>query len=889
MNRRIERLREMSGREVSWRLSAACRTAAQRVMVQGRRPGWNRNHLAGALAPEALAGPIGAAVAAKDWPAVHDRLAAGIKARGTRFVLDPESASRLRLAILARWPHAAQDATRHADQILAGRYDLLGYTDVACGVDGSGVEVDWHRDAVHGRSAPQRFWADVPFLDPSIGDHKVIWELNRHQHWLQLGRALWLTGSGRYGRGIASHLESWLATNPPLVGINWASMLEIGFRAISWTWAIHFLLGSDSELLLGSDSELLLGSDAEPGADSAAPRSPWLVDILVALDRQMSHLEQNLSYYFSPNTHLTGEALALYTVGMALPELAASARWASTGRRILLAEAERQIEPDGGHVERSTHYQRYTLDFYLFALLIAERTGDREAAVPLRDIVTRLAECTRLLANDAGRLPLIGDDDGGMLWPIAGRACSDVRDSLATAALVLDRPDLAPWGVTEEAIWLAAPLALDRGGSTKQDPPYATVRSRLLPETGYIVMRDDAGGHAVFDAGPHGFAKGGHAHADALSIAMTLDHHPLLIDPGTSTYTIDPSLRDALRATKSHNTVTVDGRSQSIPDGPFGWQTRADSQVVGWTSNPAFDWAVASHDGYAPVHHRRSVVRTAGGWLIADELTGSGAHTASAHWHIDPAWTLRHDSPGRIRATHTDGASAWLLYDGGSVSYGRGDAETGLGWWAPAYGQLLPAWTVRVTKEGMDRLSFVTWIGMWGPPSGGPTAAPVLERLSPAGDERVAARVRHSDAVSTFLLAPGGASAERRPWSEGCYRTDARMLRGTETAGRVLSLDLADATYADAGDISVESDDPIHDLNVTLCEDTLSLSATVIPAELRLHGSAVTQIAKLRLNGHLLPSGPERANICIVGPQWTELDRRVCDHLDSSPRLLRLA
>ena len=101
-------------------------------------------------------------------------------------------------------------------------------------------------------------------------------------------------------------------------------------------------------------------------------------------------------------------------------------------------EIDRQILADGGHAERSTHYQRYTLDFYLLALLTAQRAGDAEAIAPFTDAVTRLAEFTRTMADDRGRLPLIGDDDGGMLWPIMGRECHDVRDSLAVAAIALD-------------------------------------------------------------------------------------------------------------------------------------------------------------------------------------------------------------------------------------------------------------------------------------------------------------------------------------------------------------------------------------------------------------------------------------------------------------------
>jgi hypothetical protein len=62
---------------------------------------------------------------------------------------------------------------------------------------------------------------------------------------------------------------------------------------------------------------------------------------------------------------------------------------------------------------------------------------------------------------DGGRLPLIGDDDGGMVWPFTGRECADIRDSLAVAAIALDRPDLAPWGMQEEALWILGPGVAD--------------------------------------------------------------------------------------------------------------------------------------------------------------------------------------------------------------------------------------------------------------------------------------------------------------------------------------------------------------------------------------------------------------------------------------------
>ena len=267
------------------------------------------------------------------------------------FVLDPASAAGAsRGGGSARPVGRRLDAadTRGCDPRGPLRPARLSRADVCADADGRSTGTSIRCTTAR---APLRFWADVPYLDPAIGDHKIIWELNRHQHWLQLGRALWLTGDAALRPSAwSTSSTSWLAANPPLVGINWASMLELGFRSMSWIWGLHFLLGADA---------------SRPRSRTAAPSHPWLVDMLVALDRQLTHIEQNLSIYFSPNTHLTGEALALYVAGVALPELAGSRRWRDTGRRILLEEIDRQILADGGHAERSTHYHRYTLDFYL--------------------------------------------------------------------------------------------------------------------------------------------------------------------------------------------------------------------------------------------------------------------------------------------------------------------------------------------------------------------------------------------------------------------------------------------------------------------------------------------------------------------------------------------
>ena len=116
----------------------------------------------------------------------------------------------------------------------------------------------------------------------------------------------------------------------------------------------------------------------------------------------------------------------------------------------------------------------------------------------------------------------------------------------------------------------------------------------------------------MLDTGPHGYLNGGHAHADALSITLTVAGRLLFVDPGTACYTIDPARRDRFRSTRLHNTLALDGRQQSEPDGPFHWATAAADRGLAWCTTPGFDYVEGAHDGYAPATHRRAVLSRPG-------------------------------------------------------------------------------------------------------------------------------------------------------------------------------------------------------------------------------------------------------------------------------------
>src|SRR5207247_3058504 len=105
-----------------------------------------------------------------------------------------------------------------------------------------GPETDWHLDAVHGKRAPLKPWYRIDYLDfQEVGDHKVIWELNRHQHLVTLAKAWRVSGEERYLAELVKQWRSWQYRNPYPMGINWASSLEVAFRSLSWMWVANLL------------------------------------------------------------------------------------------------------------------------------------------------------------------------------------------------------------------------------------------------------------------------------------------------------------------------------------------------------------------------------------------------------------------------------------------------------------------------------------------------------------------------------------------------------------------------------------------------------------------------------------------------------------------------
>ncbi|HEY3303134.1 MAG TPA: alginate lyase family protein [Candidatus Binatia bacterium] len=569
--------------------------------------------------------------------------------------------------------HACEQTIAAADEICRGRFDLLGYRGLSFG-----APIDWHLDPVSGQRSPLVHWSRVRPLDPAmVGDSKIVWELNRHQWLIHLGIAYRLTGNARYAEAFAAYLVQWMQANPPGIGINWASSLEAALRIVSWSWALS----------LFRDSEEL---------------SPELfAALLEGLSLHAAHVEKYLSYYFAPNTHLTGEALGLFYAGVLYPELPWAGRWRDLGARILIEQSGRQIFSDGVYFEQSTCYQRYTAEIYLHFLILSERN---RLAVPAEvgERLERLLDFLVAVRRPDGSVPQIGDADGGGLAPLAIRQPDDFRGVFSVAAAFFRRADYA-WaggGPTPESLWLLGPAGLKSYQRLEPAPPQ-TERSRVFADGGYVVMRSGwrrDSHHLIFDAGAVNGPKSGHGHADLLSIQCSVFGEPYLVDPGTYCYTADAEWRDFFRGTWAHSTVTVDGLGQAAPAGPFDWKAHPSARLRRWLSTEAYDLADAAHDAYGeisdPVVHRRRVIFVKSRyWVIVDDIQGGATHRVEVRFQFAPM-KVAIEPANWVRARGQRG-QALLVRPFATAPFQmdlvEGSVDPIEGWFSPDYGRRVPA------------------------------------------------------------------------------------------------------------------------------------------------------------------------------------------------------
>jgi hypothetical protein len=569
-----------------------------------------------------------------------------------------------------------QRLLRTADDILAGRWDVLGITRQDM------VAPDWFLDPLSGRRAPQdEYCFSINHRDETVtGNVKQVWELSRHHHLTLLAAAYALTGDCRYAERAGSQLQSWWQENPFLSGIHWTSGIELGIRLISWVWTRRLLDGWDDVQGLFDQNEL-------------AREQIWW---------HQAYLSGFRSRGSSANNHVVAEAAGQLVAALAFPWFEESTVWADESASLLQQELANNIFPSGVNRELAFDYHGLVAELGLIAGVEADHAG-----CPLPDAtwrsLGRMLDVTAACLDCRLRGPRQGDSDEGRALVIASPESNRWEALLALGQALFGAPEW--WPPTHPGVTSTLLSALAR---RRPLPDRPARRPWHFGDAGLTIFRSEsAGGPEIWcrcDSGPHGFLSiAAHAHADALSIEVRHDGTDILTDPGTYCYSSDPSFRSYFRSTIGHNTLEVRGRDQSASGGPTMWIRHAESRLTILESSPEGDEArwVAEHYGYRtldpPVTHRRTVEFHGEQRLIeiTDEIDSDDRPPVRLAFHLGP--TVEADLDGCILTLR------WQDRDGGEAtatmtlpssldwSLVRGAGNPVLGWYSPAFGQKVPA------------------------------------------------------------------------------------------------------------------------------------------------------------------------------------------------------
>jgi len=572
-------------------------------------------------------------------------------------------------------------------------FDLLG-----SGPTNIGNPIDWMTNFA-GRSWLYEYYQDLnsklfqnDFQNENyIGDVKLPWELNKHLHFVDLGKAYWLTGEEKYAKEFITQLLSWIKDNPFKMGVNWTANLIVAQRVISWIFAFNLFLHSphfDERVLVEFLKSLLLHGRYIPSHFEFAPKA---------------------------SNHLIGNVCGLFMLGFIFPEFKESKKWRETSLNILYEQVAKQVYNDGVDYEQSTSYHRYVIEFCLIPIILC-LINNIQLSKEFMVKIEKMLEFIMHILKPNGHVPPISDADGARVFNFNNLHINDHRSYLALGALIFNRGDFKEVAGDnfEEILWFFGADGFQKYQEIKKHLPKED--SKAFYDGGYFVMRngwEKDSLHLFFDCGHIGMGNwddesyATHGHSDLLNFGLYAYGQTFITDIGSYTYTGSKKWHDYFRSSKGHNLIIIDNEDQSILTTTWAIKNRARPLSPEWFSSPSFDYVSGAHTGYRrlslPIIHLRKILFIKPiYWIIIDNIEGEGEHIIESYFHIFPDCKVNLKN----QVCHVEGTKAGLCIFPIFLTEVKGKIIQGLtepieGWYSYDYGQKEPAPVLKYSTKSI--------------------------------------------------------------------------------------------------------------------------------------------------------------------------------------------
>lgn len=545
-----------------------------------------------------------------------------------------------------------------------------------------GEKPDWFLNPQTGqRISPDKHWTEIEHFDANAGDIKFIWEPSRFAWAYTLVRAYSVTSQEIYAEKFWSLFESWLDSNQPNMGPNFACGQECAIRLMAMCFALYGLTAAKA---------------------SSVERK---IKLILAIAFHAERIEKNIGFAISTRTnHAMSEAAGLYTAGLLFPEFKDSTQWVAIGKKVLIQVGIDQIYTDGSHIQHSMNYLRLILQDYLWAIRLGQLNSDDFP----KGIISRVAKAVEFIYQNQdeknGRVPNYGSNDGSVIIPLNGCDYNDFRPVLQSCWYLIRGEKLyenGPWD--EDLLWFFGPDAVTKPAVKKQR------KSTAFSSGGYYTLRGEKS-WAMFRCHSYRTRVG---HIDPLHVDLWADGVNLLRDSGSYGYFIpkEPQLEYYFKSIWAHNTVIVDGAEPAQLISRFMWWPLLKSKLLKFAYEKNKGEVVGENSTHCNssgrIIHRRHIVVKNDRWEITDEILGQDEHGVELRWQLPAAAQI---VSSKADLTQVNLSNGWQLeVNSNETAILR--AESNAGYESLFYGYKQPSATLSIKKEG--RLPIVFRSVIW--------------------------------------------------------------------------------------------------------------------------------------------------------------------------------
>jgi len=484
--------------------------------------------------------------------------------------------------------------------------------------------IDWQLDFKSGyRWDNDTFYMDIRYGHKLGADVKIPWELSRFQHLSALAIAYKVTGDGKYALEYVSQILDWIATNPPMFGVNWKCTMDVAIRVANWL----FWFGCIKDWV-----------------DRQGWKDEFYGVFLNSLYDHLRFIPRNLEWSPTLTTnHYLSDIAGLLILSSSTEEVfPGSKRLRRFAIEELRKEMFKQVYPDGTDFEASTCYHRLVLEIFFYPVwweILHHRQFDGENYQEVAeeifgkafvDKLYKMFDAVLYLLKPNGRMPQIGDNDNGQFVKLYPREVLDMRYLLALGALFFKesrfkvKEFFRSGEDTAEIEILYGEKGLEIWNSMGWNE-LANIESKAFTDSGWYVMRNHMD-YCIVSCGPNGRnGLGGHGHNDKLSFELCVGGIDIIVDPGTYVYTAHPILRNKFRSTSFHNTVFVRNKEQNpLTENLFRLADTAKALCTTWETNEDCDLFIGYHTGFTNplIKHLRRIEFFKRGrcWQITDMI-----------------------------------------------------------------------------------------------------------------------------------------------------------------------------------------------------------------------------------------------------------------------------